>query len=165
MSNTQAPVSRRPRLPRMRRWRWRYSTDPEGLRACVVECFGPVQLLWANRNGEALADYVSEPMGARLKEEFDELDRNLAAHRIEDLALHDVRVAVPAAADSDSFTAQVSFSAREWTEDLRTGTPIDVGEGRPERMTFEQRWRFVRRDARGWVVDRVTTLEASPARD
>ena len=93
------------------------------MRERVNECFFAVQQAWANRDGEALAPYVSESLRASMEQEFDELEAQYLANRLEDLELDEVRLASPPGPGESSFDADVAFSAREWTEDLRTGRP------------------------------------------
>ncbi len=149
-------------LRKLRRRRSPELTDPESLRERVVECFLPVQQAWANRDGEALAGYVSEALRATMEQEFDDLEGRYAVNRLDDLELHEARVPSPPAPGDHAFTAEVSFSAREWTEDLRTGRPAD-GDDAGKAMRFDQRWRFVWSDDGAWVIDDVATTGARAA--
>jgi predicted lipid-binding transport protein (Tim44 family) len=127
------------------------------VRERVNECFFAVQQAWANRDGEALAPYVSESLRASMEQEFDELEAQYLANRLEELELHEVRLASPPGPGEASFDADVAFSAREWTEDLRTGRPAAGDPGAP--MRFEQRWRFARRKDGAWVIDEVAAVD------
>lgn len=144
-------------LPRIGRRRSAEATDPASLDERVRECFFVVQQAWANRDGEALAPYVSESLRATMEEEFDELETHHLANRLDDLELHEVRVVAPPGPGDAGFDADVAFTAREWTEDLRTGRPAGGDPDAP--MRFEQRWRFARRKDGSWVIDEVAAVD------
>jgi predicted lipid-binding transport protein (Tim44 family) len=149
-------VARLP-LPRLGRRRSAAATDPASLRERVRDCFFAVQHAWANRDGEALAPYVSESLRATMEQEFDELEAQYLATRLEELELHEVRVVSPPGPDEAFFDVDVAFTAREWTEDLRTGRPAGGDPDAP--MRFEQLWRFARRKDGSWVIDEVAAVD------
>ena len=131
--------------------------DPAALEERVRECFLPVQAARANRDGEALAQYVTPTLRAEMEREFDELEVAYRANRIDDLELREVRIPTPPGAEDDAFDAELSFGAREWVEDLRTGRPVEGDPRSPQR--FDQRWRFVRGKGGSWVIDEVAPAD------
>jgi predicted lipid-binding transport protein (Tim44 family) len=131
--------------------------DPAALEERVRECFQPVQAAWANRDGDALARYVTPSLRAEMEREFDELEAAYRANRLDDLQLRDVRLLAPPGAEDQAFDAEVSFEAREWVEDLRTGRPVEGEPRSPQR--FDQRWRFVRGKGGSWVIDEVAPAD------
>jgi predicted lipid-binding transport protein (Tim44 family) len=129
------------------------------------ESFSAVLRAWSNRDVEKLRPFVSQGHLARANEAADALDREYQVNYIKDLNLRDVAVRRPAAGAGEAEPAEVyvSFVARDWIEDLRTGEAIEGDNERPHAMI--ERWTFVHEGRRGWVIDRVESVWSAPAED
>lgn len=129
------------------------------------ESFSAVLRAWSNRDVEKMRPFVSGGHLARANEAADALDREYQVNYIKDLDLRDVAVRRPAAGAGQAEPAElyVSFVARDWIEDLRSG---EVIEGDSERLhAMIERWTFVHEGRRGWVIDRVESVWSAPAED
>ena len=130
--------------------------EPDRLKQRVGECFYPIQWSWERREVESSRPYVSDALYERHKLQLEGLERQLRRNRIADLALHEVelvRLHNVAEDSEDRFVAYVGCSARDWVEDVRTGSVVN---GNPVTPTyFQQYWSFSRDGERGWVLDEI----------
>jgi predicted lipid-binding transport protein (Tim44 family) len=126
------------------------------------ESFSAVLRAWSNRDVEKMRPYVTEAHLGRAWQAADALDRDYQVNYIKELNLRDVAVSRPApGAAAEPTPVYVSFVARDWIEDLRTGEVID---GDPETLqAIIERWTFVNEGRRGWVIDRVESVWSAPA--
>src|ERR671928_1230315 len=91
----------------------------------VAQAFGPIWRAQENRDPELMRPYVSDGYLERSRKHFDELDRNVQIHCIEDDELEDVAVVQPRGEGLiESAEAYLAFYVRHSTMDLRTGAGI-----------------------------------------
>jgi pSer/pThr/pTyr-binding forkhead associated (FHA) protein len=133
------------------------------LHARLSDSFSEVLHAWSNRDPEKMRPFVSQAHLHRAREAADQLDRDFQINYIKGLELRDVAVRRPTSADPQAEPAEVyvSFVARDWIEDLRSGEVIE-GEAE-EPQAFTERWTFVLEGRRGWVIDRVEAVWSGPA--
>jgi len=152
---------------------WRGGTarpwDARAMQDRVEECFRGVQTVWGQRDAGGSRPFVSDELYRTNQEELTQFDRDLVVNRIEDLRLDEVALTSPVEPSeeepTETFTALIGFTARDWIEDLRTGETV---EGDAESTAyFQQRWHFVHDRRRRWVLDVVEPvahrLESSEA--
>jgi predicted lipid-binding transport protein (Tim44 family) len=130
----------------------------------VAESFGAVLRAWSNRDTGEMRPYASRSYLERARRELGALDRRFEVNRIEDVELRNVAVRRPqASARAEPLHAYVEFDARIWLEDLRSGDLLG-GDASVSRA-FTQRWAFVFKPGRGWVVDSAQSVWTAPAED
>jgi hypothetical protein len=123
----------------------------------IDDSFRAIMSAWSNRQADALRPYASRDCLRRARLALDRLDDELRVERIEDAELRDVAVQRPrGSARDEEVRGYVLFTARAWTEDLRTGSIIAGDDATAH--AFAQRWTFVFEVPRGWVLDRVERL-------
>ena len=118
---------------------------------------------WSNRDAEKMRPYVSRAHLQRARQAAEELDRLFQVNYVRDLDLRDVAVPRPEGDEVQRGVADVyvSFVARDWIEDLRSGEVVEGESG--ELQAFTERWTFVREGRHGWVIDAVQSVWTAPA--
>jgi predicted lipid-binding transport protein (Tim44 family) len=145
------------------RARQAFEPTDTALHEFVRESFPRVQQAWTDRDVETLSGLTTDAYVARARPVIDDLDKKLRVNRIENADLCDVAVSQPEkGAEATQREAYLAFVLRDWLEDLRT---TEVVSGDPETLlSFVERWSFRFDDARGWLLDRVSTVwEGRPA--
>jgi pSer/pThr/pTyr-binding forkhead associated (FHA) protein/predicted lipid-binding transport protein (Tim44 family) len=128
----------------------------------LQESFSDVLHAWSNRDPDLMRPYVSQAHLERARAAADQLDREYQVNYIKALDLRDVAVRRPPD-DRPGGPVEVylSFVARDWIEDLRTGEVLEGDSS--ELQAFTERWTFVREGRRGWVIDFVESMWTGPA--
>jgi predicted lipid-binding transport protein (Tim44 family) len=128
----------------------------------IQESFSAVLHAWSNRDPDLMRPYVSQAHLERAREAADQLDRDYQINYIKALDLRDVAVRRPPD-DRPGGPVEVylSFLARDWIEDLRSGEVLEGDSA--ELQAFTERWTFVREGRRGWVIDYVESMWSGPA--
>ncbi len=134
-----------------------FEPSEAALHDCVRDAFPQIQRAWNDRDLDVFSRLATDAYVSRARPVVDELDRNLQINRIEGPDLRDVAVSRPRQdADGTQADAYLAFVLRDWLEDLRT---TEIIRGDPEALlSFVERWSFVFDEARGWALDRVSTV-------
>jgi predicted lipid-binding transport protein (Tim44 family) len=128
----------------------------------LQESFSDVLHAWSNRDPDLMRPYVSQAHLDRAREAADQLDREYQVNYIKALELRDVAVRRPPDdRPGGPVEVYVSFIARDWIEDLRSGEVLEGDSS--ELQAFTERWTFVREGRRGWVIDFVESMWTGPA--
>jgi predicted lipid-binding transport protein (Tim44 family) len=127
----------------------------EQIRTWVSRAFPAVQAAWSNSDIEGLRPYVSQPLAEQMALDLSELEREGLVNRVEDPQLQEVTL-LPS---TDQWAVEISFTARDWLGDARTGAIV---EGDHESIaSFRQHWHLLRRGRDGWLVDAVIPSAAA----
>jgi hypothetical protein len=120
--------------------------NPGPLRDWVHDLFCHVQQCWQERNPAAVEEQLTPKALARYEDLIRTMRGNHLINRVDDLRLwrlEFIHVAHPEEADRHEFTVLITFDAKAYFVDERTGIAVH---GEPKNSWFQEFWTFRRYD-------------------